>query len=379
MDVTLVAPIDIFSTKPGGTRSYVLNLAMELTKKRIKITLLAINSPQDKQKYNSIPIARGTKVSSLYFLINLFVRVPFLKIPTDSIIHVQNPANIIPFLIFNRKNPKLITVHGRKDKMDFIFLKGKSKGSFLNFIDNFLIQRFDRIIAINDETKDFYISQYPQLNEKISVIPNGVDLNEFMPIEYINKNKYGVNKENKTILYVGRFDKIKGLDLLLHAIKLLQDEDLKIQLILVGEGPEKSHLRKIIEQLKLKNVRLIETIEHSEIPNIMNCADIFALCSSGEGMPAVVLESLACGVPVVSTKVGDVHKVVHDGISGYLIEKRTPEDIAKKLTMGLNEGSKFKINCISIAREYSWNNIGKKIISIYEEEIKCRKDIHIES
>lgn len=379
MDVTLVAPIDIFSTKPGGTRSYVLNLARELATKKIKITLLAINSPQDNQKFNSIPIAKGTKVSSLTFLLNLFIRVPFLKIPTNSIIHVQSPENIIPFLIFNRKNPKIITVHGRKDKMDFIFMKGKLKGSFLNFIDYLLIPRFDRIIAINDETKNFYLSQYPQLNEKISVILNGVDLNEFKPIEYRNKNKYGINKEKKTILYVGRFDKIKGLDLLLHAIKLLQDEDLKFQLILVGEGPEKSPLIKIIEKLRLKNVRFIETIEHSEIPDIMNCADVFALCSLGEGMPTVVLESLACGVSVVSTKVGDVHKVVRDGISGYLIEKRTPEDIAKKLTMALNEGSKFKLNCISIAREYSWDNIGDKIISVYEEAIKRRNHFHIES
>lgn len=377
MDVVLIAPINLSSTKPGGIRSYVLNLGKELAKRNINIILMGFNS-QNFQDYKCISITKGKNISNIKFSLNLMIKVPFLEIPRSFIIHVQRPDNILPFLIFKRKNPKIATIHGRKNEKDFSLEKGKFKGHILNIIDKLLIPRFDKIIAINDDTKEYYTSHFPNLQEKISVIPTGIDSTFFKNV-IVDKNKYGLNKDYRTILYIGRFVKVKGLDFLLYAFKILQDSNIKVQLVLVGEGPEKSHLMKIIEELKLKNVRFIETIEHSEIPDIMNCADVFALCSSGEGMPTVVLESLACGVPVVSTKVGDVHKVVHDGISGYLIEKRTPEEISKKLIMALNEGSKFRINCINIAREYSWDIIGDKIISVYEEANESRNNLCTES
>ncbi len=102
------------------------------------------------------------------------------------------------------------------------------------------------------------------------------------------------------------------------------------------------------------------------MPGIYNCADLLTLCSEYEGMPMVVLEALSCGIPVVSTDVGDVGEVVIDGVTGY-ISKSDENELKNKIMKVLEEAERFKYNCIEIAHRYSWDAISERIIDVYKE------------
>ena len=169
----------------------------------------------------------------------------------------------------------------------------------------------------------------------------------------------------KIILYVGRFDKVKGLDFLIRSFKILTSQLPEVKLVLVGDGMEKHELQATSNS---SNIIFMSTVNNLTIPEIMNCADVFALSSHREGMPTVVLEALACGVPVVSTDAGDVSKVVKDDITGYLIKRRDEEDFANGLSKVLIKNNDFFLyNCITTAKDYSSEKMAQKLVSIYNE------------
>jgi len=249
-----------------------------------------------------------------------------------------------------------------------VLKKGIIIGTIYEIIEAFIVKRIDRIIAVDAATNKFYINKFPQLKKKIHVIPVGIDPEMFKPMDkYALREKYKLFKNDKIILYVGRHSKEKELDVLIKSFRNVKAKSTNCKLLLVGDGREKSNLKDLVSVLKLNNVIFMDAVEHNKIPEIMNCADIFALCSLYEGMPTVVLEALTCGIPVVSTDVGDVHKVVKDGETGYIVKTRTEEELSDKLIKTLLNSDRFKENCIKTAQEYLWDKISKQIIGVYNE------------
>jgi len=371
MEVTIISGIDPYTPKPGGTRAYVINLIQELIKAGINISLIGVmynlNLVYTDNKYNFISIVKDKKISSYKFLFNLLLKAPFLHIPDLSIIHTQRPDDMLPFVLFFRKNPKIYTAHGRNYEGELVLKKGIIIGTIYEIIEAFVVKRVDRIIAVDAATKEFYINKFPQLQKKIAVIPVGINTTLFRPGNRDEtRAKYHIDKNEKVILYVGRFTREKGLDLLLKSFKKVKKEIPDCKLLLVGDGIERGNLENLAKELGLEDVIFIDSLEHDKIPWIINCADVFTLCSLYEGMPTVVLEALACGVPVVSTDVGDVHKVVRDGETGYIVKTRTEEEMSDKLIkVLLSNNEKFKDNCIKTAQEYSWDLIAEKIVGVY--------------
>jgi len=378
MDVVIVSAVDPRTPKPSGTRSYVMNIIRILSKKGINISLIGIahdgKLEHTDKGYNFIPIVKNGKISSYRFLFNLLIKAPFLDIPQSAIIHTQRVDDTLPFIFFFRNNPKVLTAHGRGYKGEWILDKGKIISTIIDIIEKFVIKRVDKIIAVDERTKSYYVNNFPRIRDKVIMIPVGIDTEMFKPMDKIAlREKYQLNKANKVILYVGRYKKEKGLDLLIKAFRKVQNEIPNCKLVLVGDGPEKQDLLKVTLGLELKDIVFMDPLEHDKIPEIMNCADVFALCSLYEGMPTVVLEALACGVPVVSTDVGGVYKVVRDGKTGYIVKSRTADAIASKLIEALNNGHKFKENCVKMAKEYSWGKITKQIEEVYNNEILKKK------
>ncbi len=156
--------------------------------------------------------------------------------------------------------------------------------------------------------------------------------------------------------------------MLLKAFKDFRPEIPKARLILLGEGPEEERLRKIVKTQRIDGVTFMKPVKHDDIPEIINCADVLTLCSLFEGMPTVVLEALACGVPVVSTDVGDVNKVVVDGKTGQLVKHRNPESLKNAILKVIrNQGISYIDSCVSVAERYSWDNISQRIMEVYAE------------
>ena len=333
--------------------------------------MIGISNPDyvHNAEYSFVPVVKSQKVSSYKFLLNLFLKTPFLDIQKSAIIHLHRQDRALPFLLFFRNNPKVLTIHGMNYEWEWIRNKGIIVGCIFMIITKLVNKKMDKIILVDEASKEFCKTS----GNKVVVIPVGVDTEKFKLMDKASlRKKYNFNRNDKIILYVGRFKKEKGLDLLIKSFMKVQNKIPDCKLVLVGDGPEKQNLSKVVDDLKLRNVQFIDTVEHNEIPRIMNCADVFALCSLYEGMPTVVLEALACGVPVVSTDVGDVHKVVHDNETGYIVKSRTVDGIASKLIETLNNSYRLKENCVETAQEYSWGKIAEQIKEVYDEvQKKC--------
>ena len=269
MDVIIVSAIDPTTTKSGGTRSYVLNTIQALTKIGVNISLIGITYNRDfaldtDATYNFIPIVKSPKISSYKFLFNLLLKVPFFHIPKTSIIHAQRPDDMLPFLLFFRKNPKIYTNHGRNYEKEMIIKKGKIIGTIIEIIDKIVVKRVNKIIAVDEKTKNSYVNKFPWLCDNVTVIPVGIDTEMFKPMDkYALRNKYQLNKNDKIVLYIGRYEKEKGLDLLVKAFKKVQSEITNSRLVLVGEGREKQNLSELAKTIDLEEIIFIITTSSS--------------------------------------------------------------------------------------------------------------------
>lgn len=367
MNIIIVSDIDPISTKPGGIRTYVMSIIDSILADNENVTLIGISHSQTyvKQRFVFIPILKKETLSTYIYLFHLFLKAPFLKISKTSIIHTQRPDLSLPFVLFFRENPKVCTLHGLAYKGIF-HKKGKLVGTIYHVIERYTLKHTDAVIAVSDETKDVYLQKYPWLEDKIKVIPVGFNDKLFRPMDKNKmRQKYGFSIDDKIILYVGRFEKEKRLDILLNAFKEIKNEIINAKLVLVGDGREKNNIENLIKKLDIKDVVILNTIEHDRMPEIMNCADVFALTSMYEGMPTVVLEALACGIPVVSTDVGDVHKVVKNGESGYIVKGRSIIEFKNGLLNVLTVNNNFEHKCIAIVQNYSCSVVGEKTLNLY--------------
>jgi len=370
LDIVHVAGKNPFSAAPSGTSAYVAGLLRHLHDKGMKLTLVSMDitaSDVGDYKINHIRI-NVKRPTSIAFLVKLLFKAPFLGLSKDSIIHTHRPDLMFPFVLFNRKNKKVCTLHGPSE----IGNKTRKHGlvwRVYSVLEKLSLNRIDRYIAVNRGAREYYSQKEPRLASKISVIPVGIDCKMFKPRDReAMREKHGFDKEDIIILFIGRFSVEKGLDLLLDAFSDLKSAVPAAKLVLLGSGPEKRNLEQIITDKNIEGARFMQPIPHNQIPEMLNCADGFALCSLFEGMPTVVLEALACGVPVVATDVGDVSYVVKDKETGFLVKERKHSQISDRLLKVIESGrDSYSQRCVEAAGAYSWDNVTERILNVYSE------------
>jgi teichuronic acid biosynthesis glycosyltransferase TuaC len=226
----------------------------------------------------------------------------------------------------------------------------------------------DRIITVSHG--NFKFIKKLGIKTKTEVIPNGFDSKLFYPIDSRNcREVLGLPVNKKIILNVGHLEKVKGHEYLIEAMKKIVKKGGNVLCIIVGDGSLRGKLEKQIKKLKLGDyVKLVGAKPHDEIPYWMNACDVFVLPSLSEGNPIVMFEVLACGKPFVGTKVGGIPEIITSEDYGLLCEPANPEDLAENILVALEkEWDSEKIR--KYAERFSWENIAKKIVEIYEEVI----------
>ena len=195
-------------------------------------------------------------------------------------------------------------------------------------------QTCHRIIAATENEKIALFRFYDVPPEKVSVIPCGVNFSVFKPMDKaVARQKLGL-KEGKIILFVGRIERLKGIDRIINALPFLGD--IKPQVIVVGEDGnrpgEVQKLKALAENLGVGQfITFSGVVEHEQLPLYYNAADVCAFPSFYESFGLVPLESLACGTPVVATDVGDLKHIILDGQTGYVIPNGQAPLLAEKL------------------------------------------------
>lgn len=369
MEVFILEDIDPSLPKMGGTGAYCRNLLEYLSKSGIGVTLLGVchgNSLPPNDKLNFIPVARKARLTGYEYFLRLMAKIPFTRILASTIIHVQRPEYMLPFVLFHWKNPKMVTLHGRI--LEGIKLKRKKIIRLIyQIVESFALQHSDMIIAVDETTREFYRHQYPNLVSKIRVIPIGIDLSKFRLLDRDGlRRKYGFKPADKVVAYVGRLEKEKNIDFLIDCFALLVESVHEAILVLVGDGRDREHLEGLVRSLGLERVIFMGAQEPDKVPEILNCADVLALCSLFEGSPTVVKEALACGSPVVSTDVGDVRQIIRCETIGRIVS-RNKEDFARALAdMLLTEDrARVRIECAKVAADFGFEQVGARTFELY--------------
>ena len=176
-----------------------------------------------------------------------------------------------------------------------------------------------------------------RLGRELVEIPGGVDLETFQRAPSTVRSELGLESA-EVVLYVGRFAPLKNVSLLVEAFALLRRERPRARLVLVGEGALEARLRTEARRLGVAEaVHFVGAKPLGALPSYYAAADVFALPSSFDNSPNVLLEAMACEVPVVATRVGGVPRYVTDGQNGLLVEPGQPAALAAALARLLDE------------------------------------------
>jgi glycosyltransferase involved in cell wall biosynthesis len=232
----------------------------------------------------------------------------------------------------------------------------------------------DKIITISGATKD-YVLRLGAKPSKVKVIYNGVDLARFRPItgkrEEMRK-KLGIPQHAIVILTVRRLVYKNGIDTLIDAANIAVKKNPKIIFLVVGKGPDLESVKLQVAQLGIEpNFRLAGFVSDEELPSYYNVADLFVLPSkSGEGLPLVALEAMACGLPVIATNVGGIREVLSEDY-GKLVPPNQPELFAKAALdfAAVDFSSRKKELRAMMEEKFSWDANVERLVEIYEELI----------
>jgi teichuronic acid biosynthesis glycosyltransferase TuaC len=207
-----------------------------------------------------------------------------------------------------------------------------ARGTDVNLIPRYTIPRYlirqaiagsAAMIAVSAAIKDALLDLGAPSN-KVTVLRNGVDTTLFRPLDReMVRRKLGLTRQ--TLISVGLLIERKGHHRIVEAMCQLPDMDL----LIVGEGPERDSLTAQIDRLGLRaQVRLLGAQPHAELPSLYSAADALVLASSREGWPNVLLEAMACGTPVIASNIWGNPEVVREPAAGVLMAENTADGIA---------------------------------------------------
>jgi glycosyltransferase involved in cell wall biosynthesis len=232
----------------------------------------------------------------------------------------------------------------------------------------------DKIIAVSNATKNYVLSLGAK-PKNVVVLHNGVDLVKFsmQPKKRGEmRRKLGIPQDAVVALTVRRLVYKNGVDTLIETANIAVKKNPKIVFLAVGKGPDMNNVKTRIEQLGIeKNFRLTGFVSDDDLPFYYNAADFFVLPSkSGEGLPLVALEAMACGLPLVATDVGGISEVMLDGY-GKLVPPNQPQLLARAVLefAGVDFSSRRSELRAFVEERFSWDANVERLAQIYEELI----------
>jgi len=362
-----------FPPESGGIGYYIYNLSKGLIKKGHKVTVITRGSTRrlEKEVIDDIDVFKATFFPLYPFqmgLHGLFVNslVKSLE-PEFSLVHLHSP--LTPPI--KTALPIVTTVHTAMridsryhEVVDPYSLAEKLQSMYFSpFVESQLL-RLSNIVTAVSPTVASELNEYGIDSRKVAVMWNGVDEKIFCPI----RNK---EKTEKYVLYTGVLRARKGLfDLVKCAIlvkKIIPD----IKFIICGTGPLLQKLKEQVRGLGLEEqVIFLGRVDRKKLIQVYQNATIHVIPSIYEGLPTVLLEGMACGLPVVATNIGGNRDIISSNENGLLVPPRSPEEMAKMIIILWTDTSlREKLGGSAretILKKYTWDIITNNFMHVYE-------------
>lgn len=221
------------------------------------------------------------------------------------------------------------------------------------------------VIAVSEEMKAEIMEVLPEISSKISILPNGVDIQKPKsptPPDLLE------TKPN-TLLFVGRLDRIKGIFKLIEALKNVRSD---IQLVMIGDGPERQNLEKaIFTEGVSARVNLLGNLPNETVMAWINQCDALILPSFHETQGIVLLEANTCGKPVIASNINGIKEVVTHGYNGFLCNPYNPEHIAETINRLFSDTDLMKKMGENgrqrVVEKYDWVIIAEQTETLYKQ------------
>lgn len=232
-----------------------------------------------------------------------------------------------------------------------------------------LVHSLDRIVAATEHERQLFRQIFRVDARKVAVIPLGVDLGMFTPRPQAEaRARLGLDPTRRSVLAVGRIEPLKGLDILIRAVGELQPR-VPVDLLIIGgderAATEIARLESIAAEAGASAaVRFLGPKPHDALPDWYAAADVVAVPSFYESFGLVAVEAMACGTPVVASRVGGLASTVVDGRTGYLVPWRCPEPFAERIELLLrNEPLRLALGAAGVERmrAYDWSVVAARV------------------
>lgn len=249
--------------------------------------------------------------------------------------------------------------------------------------ERLVLESADAVVASNLVERGEILDYYGLDPSRVYVAPCGVDLKLFHPdSKQEARRRLGIDPKRKLVLYVGRIEPLKNVDTLIAAVHQLQGRVDNLKLLIVGgtRGGGDSETRQELLRLEalVRDLGLEDMVEfygpapQQELPSFYQAADVSVVPSHYESFGMAALEAMACGTPVVASRVGGLKSSVRDGNTGFLVSVGDVETFAARIERVLADKDlavKMSINAARTARRYSWRKVAESNLDVYRRAI----------
>ena len=352
--------------KPQGSRTYLLSLIRGLAKITASEELLVYSfSPEETRRLLDAPGLTHRRVFPTSARLRLPIVVPALQmLDRVSLFHSQYicpPVSAIP---------EVVTIHDVLFETHPDLFVGAFSSRSVGLIRR-SAHRARRVLTVSEFSRRAILEQYNLAEERVVAIPNAVDHDRFRTLdedETLRGVKTRYDLQRPFILHVGRIEPRKNLVRLIRAFHRVREKvEPSLELILVGR--KDFQFETIDEEIagsKDASVRILSSVSDEDLPAFYNLAELFAFPSLVEGFGIPILESMACGTPVVTSKRGALAEVGGDAVAW--VEPEDEDSIASTLENVLtetDEASRLRQRGLSRAKQFSWKDTARRTLEVY--------------
>lgn len=388
MNIAIITPL--FPPDMGGLATYTYELLQRLSQRGHQVKVGTLGKSTASPGVYSIGWVKRPAGNMIWqylalpgYYVASFIRM-LSVIKGCDLVYTQNPTLIgLASLLAARllRKPVMLRFAGdttwerafnsqKTSKFLEDFLHSPEGGTGVKWslrVQKFVLNGVDRIIVPSRFLKDVLIKYYEVKPTKVQVIYNSIDLNDCQ----ISPPQGVQSSGRPQIITVGRLVSHKRIDKVIRTFKKLTEEYPQASLEIIGDGPERGNLEVLSQKLQVsEQVRFLGRLTRQETLARLRAADIFILNSVYEGLPHLVIEAMACRVPVIATNIRGTNEVVEDGETGLLVEVDNDAQLKEKIAI-LLEDKQLRQRLVdkahqSVRENFTW----EKNLPLLERELQ---------
>jgi glycosyltransferase involved in cell wall biosynthesis len=372
--------VALFWPKYHGNVSSLNDLALGLDRERFKVIFIYLTEHGVDERYlketgcEFFCLSEKKRINSFRFSV-MFNLVRILKEHHVDILHCHRHKATTYAVMAARiaGTPVLLAhVHGL----------GRSRNLKRRLINCILFRNVNRLVPVANSVKeDVLRNNWFVTDEKLFVLENSVDYGRFADVSISKKDAkqmLGMPADSLVFGTIGRLVPTKGLSYLIAAFSKVKKQMPSVHLVLVGDGPCRAELQmQAADALCGDSVHFLG--HRANVEQLLKGMDVFILASVAEGMPRVLLEAMAAGVPCVATQVGGIPEVINGEAVGFLVPPGDPEALAEMMLRVAKMPGEELAEVIEkargrIRRFYSHDVVKKKLEALYESEFAASQE-----